>query len=222
MKDFSQRLLSSIKTWRWLLILGGGVWLALMVLLHFQSAWPVGFLTRDPAAIAHHNPFFGALSNIGILLWSASAAVCGLSAAVLNIIQPISDSRLFFGLFAGLSAALCLDDTFLLHEAILPNRLPLVHIPEAVVILSYVLVLIGAIVRFRKLLLDTSVWLFGLSLGCFAIAAGFDQILPPNVFSEDITFLIEDGFKLLAIFLWLAYFVRASMESIVEAVEQHA
>ncbi len=222
MKDFSQQLSSSVTVWRWLLILGGLFWLGLMLLLHVQSLFPIGDLTRDPAAIAHHPPFFGALSNLGILLWSASAAMCFLSAALLNIIAPASDARLFFLVFAVLSTVLCLDDTFLLHESILPNRLPVVRIPEDVVVLSYVVALLGAIVRVRRLILSTPVWLLGVSLGLFAIAAGLDYVLPSGHISEDGFFLIEDGFKLLGIFGWLAYFLRASVDLVVAAVKSHA
>ena len=220
-KDFSQRLSQSVKRWQQLLIVGSGLWLALMVLLPLQSFVAIGDITRDPATIALHPPYYGALSNLGILLWSASAAVCFLSAALLNILQPRSETVLFFSLFAGLSAVLCLDDTYLLHEAILPNRLPFISIPEAVVVLAYVLTLLGGIIYFRKLLLKTQVWLLSISLVLFGISIGIDQLLPETLFPEDTFFLIEDGFKLLAIFLWLAYFIRTSLDFTTAAVDHH-
>ena len=219
-EDFSQRLSQFVKRWRHLLIVGSGLWLGLMILLHVQSFVSIGDITRDPATIALHPPYYGALSNLSILLWSASAAICFLSAVLLNILQPKSDSGLFFGLFAGLSTVLCLDDTYLLHEAILPNRLPGISISESVVVLTYALTLLGGILYFRKLILKTQVWLFSISLGLFIIAVSIDQLLPKTLIAEDTFFLIEDGFKLLAIFFWLAYFVRSSIDLIVTVVNR--
>lgn len=221
MKGCSQRLSQSVKRWQQCLIVGSGLWLGLMILLPLQSFVAVGDITRDPATIALHPPYYGALSNLGILLWSASAAVCFLSAALLKILWPKSETALFFSLFAWLNTLLCLDDTYLLHEAILPNRLPVVSIPEAVVVLAYALTLIGGVIYFRELLLKTQIWLLSLSLGFFSIAVGVDQLLPETLFPEDTFFLIEDGFKLLAIFLWLAYFTRSSIDFITAAVEHH-
>ena len=212
MKDFSQSLSSFLNSWRLSVILGSDCCLALILAIALQPFFAVGDFTRDPATIALHPPYFGAISNLGLLLWSASAAVCFLSGALLKVMQPERpDLRAFFTVFAGLSTWLCLDDTFLLHEAILPNRLPLVSIPEPVVVMLCGLALLGAMVCFRKLLLKNQPLLFGLILLLFSVSVGCDQFLPPERFSEDTVYLIEDGAKLLAIFLWLAYFVRASI-----------
>jgi len=220
MKDFSQwqspsgkgPLSNSLNTWRRSVVLGSVCCLGLMMAIALQPFFSVGDFTRDPATIALHPPYFGAVSNIGILLWSASAAVCFLSGILLKIMQPERpDLHSFFSIFAVLNMVLCLDDTFLLHEAILPNRLPLVSIPEPAIVTAYGLGLLGAIVSFRKLLLKNQPLLFGLTLLLFSVSVGFDQLLPDQLLSEDTVFLIEDGSKLLAVFLWLAYFIRASI-----------
>lgn len=218
---FLQRISHSVKRWQQLLIIGSGLWLSLMVVLSVQSFVPIGNITRDPATIALHPPYYGALSNLSILLWSASAAVCWLSAALLRVIQPKAEKERFFSVYAALSTALCLDDTYLLHESILPNRLPIISIPETVVVLAYVVTLTVSIVYFRKLLLKTQVWAFVVSLLLFGIAVGVDQLVPETLLSEDSLFLIEDGSKLLAIFFWLAYFVRTSIDLLTAEVSTH-
>lgn len=212
MKDFSQLLSSSLNAWRLFTVWGSVCCLGLMGVIFWQPFFAVGDLTRDPATIALHPPYFGAVSNLGLLLWSASAAVCFLSLVLLRVMQPErKDLCAFFAVFAGLNTVLCLDDTFLLHEAILPNRLPFLRIPEPVVLATYVLILLGAVVTFRKLLLKNQPLLFGFILLLFAVSVGFDQLPSSQWLSEDAVFLIEDGAKLLAIFLWLAYFARASI-----------
>lgn len=242
MKEATPQLLLAHRNWRWLLIAGSIFWLAVMWLLHAQSFVSVGDITRDPAAIAEHPPYFGALSNLSILLWSASAAVCFLSGALLKVLQPISqhtsrpishaqvpahrqlwltDAPAFFTTFAYLNALLCLDDTYLLHEAILPNRLPVIHIPEKVVVLMYAAALLAAIVRFWPLLKRTQLWLFGLCLLLFLTAAGLDQVIPKRLEFAETTFLVEDGCKLLGVFLWLGYFCRTSLDWVTRAVMQH-
>ncbi len=209
----SPRLLSSsLTTWRSSVVLGSICWLGLMIGIALQPFVSVSLITRDPAAIASHPPYFGALSNIGILLWSASAAVCYLSGILLKIVQPEQlQVRTFFYVFAIFSTLLCLDDTFLLHEEVLPNQLLVVRIPEKAVVAIYGLALLGVLVYFRQLLQRNQPWLFGFIFSLFAISVGFDQLPSLGLLSKDMTVLIEDGAKLLAIFLWLAYFVRASI-----------
>ena len=221
MSDVTPPLPAMRRHWRWLVIIGSLCWLALMGSLRVQSFVPVAMLTRDPATIAQHPPYYGALSNLSILLWSACAAVCFLSAAVLKILRARTNQSAFFTTFAWLNTVLCLDDTYLLHEAILPNRLPLIRIPEVVVVGTYAGVLVCAIVYFWPLLRGTQLWLFGLSLLFFGVAAGLDQVIPAAWEFADTTFWVEDGLKLLAIFLWLAYFCRASLEFTAQQVSRY-
>lgn len=70
-------------------------------------------------------------------------------------------------------------------------------------------------IRFRKLFLKTKPVLLGLSLLLFSISLGSDLLsdLPP-----DNEALLEDGTKLLAIFVWFAYFLWAAVDLIVASV----
>lgn len=200
-----------LNAWRLWVFWGSVGCVGLMLAISLQPFFSVSDLTRDPATIALHPPFFGLTSNLAILLWSASAAVCFLSSVLLKVIRPERRGlHSFFMSFAVLNTLLCLDDTFLLHEAILPNRLPVISIPEPVVVMGYGLFLLGAMVYFRRQLLQSQPLLFGVSLFLFAVSVGVDLLLP-ELYAEDVVLLIEDGAKLLAIFLWLAYFVQVSV-----------
>ncbi|MEL7328908.1 MAG: hypothetical protein AAGJ69_03605 [Cyanobacteria bacterium J06559_1] len=219
MDNTHYQLLLIHKKWRLLLIVGSLFWVILMLLLYVQSFVPVGDITRDPATIAEHPPYYGALSNLGILLWSASAAVCFLSATLLKVIYSRASVSAFFAIFAGLSAILCLDDTYQLHEDIFINSLPGFIIPEQVTISVYAAVVLFAISRFQTVLQETPLWLFSLSLLLFLVAAGTDYVIPHGLVAAKVTFLIEDGTKLLGIFFWLTYFFRTSIDLIVAAAD---
>ena len=65
MDNAHYQLLLIHKKWRLLLIVGSLFWVILMLLLYIQSFVPVGDITRDPATIAEHPPYYGALSNLG-------------------------------------------------------------------------------------------------------------------------------------------------------------
>ncbi len=75
----------------------------------------VGYLTRDPTAIAGVPWWVGAVSRLTNLGWVA-AAVANLLAA--RVVAPARSRPLLLG---GLCAALAIDDTMLVHEGILPR-----------------------------------------------------------------------------------------------------
>ncbi|MEO0885624.1 MAG: hypothetical protein AAFY54_06765, partial [Cyanobacteria bacterium J06648_10] len=114
---------------------------------------------------------------------------------------------------------LCLDDTYQLHEDIFINSLPGFIIPEQVTISVYAAVVLFAISRFQTVLQETPLWLFSLSLLLFLVAAGTDYVIPHGLVAAKVTFLIEDGTKLLGIFFWLTYFFRTSIDLIVAAAD---
>lgn len=51
------------------------------------------------------------------------------------------------------------------------------------------------------------------------VSIGFDVIVPQDwITGDDDGYLLEDGFKLLAIFVWSVYFCRAALEQILEVI----
>ena len=94
--------------------------LGMVLFLHFWKGIPIGKLTRDPLDLARLPFYTGFLSQIGIFLWSASAAVCFFSATVLSRHEDHQKLKQFLVVSALLTLLLGLDDAFQLHEVVLP------------------------------------------------------------------------------------------------------
>ncbi|HEY9833453.1 MAG TPA: hypothetical protein V6D26_23075 [Stenomitos sp.] len=170
---------------------------AIIVWVGLQLSIPMADLTRDPSATTGDSPFIGALSYIGVLFWCASVAICLFSFALLQKTGSIGGFSGFF-LFGGLiSLILLLDDLFLFHETVFPLYF---KIPEKLVFLSYGLVILGYVTRFRKLILKTDFIFLILAFGLFGLSIGIDLL------ELKISILFEDGSKLFGIVSWFGYF----------------
>ncbi|MDQ3460913.1 MAG: hypothetical protein M3498_16720 [Deinococcota bacterium] len=188
-----------------ILLCCGGVYL-----LAKATGTPLSALTADPAAINRTSVYIGLLSNIGIMLWSATAAVGFLAAAVLRM---LGHSPLFLLASASLSVLLAVDDAFLLHERVIPR---LLQIPEIVVYGGYGLLIGSYLLYFSRPILKTDYELLVLAFLCFAISVAIDIALPTTT---RVTF-VEDSFKLAGIVFWLLYFFRAAQSAIRSGVSQ--
>ncbi|GAB4199878.1 MAG: hypothetical protein Fur006_50940 [Coleofasciculaceae cyanobacterium] len=183
----------------------------IIVLIGFQLSIPMADLTRDPSAITDTNPFLGALSNIGVLSWCATVAICLFTFALLNK-KPFTGEFSAFLLGGGLiSLILLLDDLFLFHETVFPLYF---NIPEKIVFLSYGLILLGYITRFRKLISETD---FIFLIFAF-VFFGFSMVI--DLLDLRISALFEDGSKLFGIVSWLGYFARTCFQVIKYALLQ--
>lgn len=186
---------------------------AMMVLVGRQLSIPMDDLTRDPSATTGDNPFIGALSNLGVLFWCASVAICFFSFALLQKTGNIGRFSAFF-LFGGLiSLILLLDDLFLLHETVFPLYL---NIPEKLVFLSYGLMILGYVTRFRKLILTTDFIFLILAFGLFGLSIGIDLL------ELRISILFEDGSKLFGIVSWFGYFAITCFQVVKQITLQPA
>ena len=183
---------------RWLLVLYLPVlaFLLLVTIVTFPSKIALLDLTRDMAAIAHVHPFTGVVSNVGILLWCATAAICLFSSGLLREQGLRAEAR--FLLWGGLLTTLLLvDDLFMVHEYIAPVNF---HVNEKLVLASdacaagaYLLSQRRVILADNYHLLATAMVLFMASmLVDFADGAGWWRPA-------------EDGFKLLGIASWFGY-----------------
>ena len=183
----------------------------LVICIWRQPFVPVEYITRDPAAIAIHPIYYGALSNLGVLLWGSSVTSCLLGALVTKLLSDRWEIVAFFAAFGGLNAMLCLDDLFMIHEEVLPRKL---GIPEEALFICYAIALTAMLVRFRRVLLKTQPVLFGASLILFAFSLSIDLMPALASLSRNSLFAIEDGSKFVAIFVWSAYFLWAAVEKI--------
>jgi hypothetical protein len=184
---------------------------ALVGLLYIglQDQIPVKELTKDANQVIHTGVYAGAVSNIGILFWCATASLCLFTCLVLRHRSAPTGLRRFLLWAALLTFVLMLDDLFLLHDVIIPNTWGVTEaLPQAVYGLATAIVLFAS----RRVILDHTEYLpLGLALIFFASSIAFDaseisyrlQGIPDNL-----TFWLEDGGKSLGIISWFAYYAR--------------
>jgi hypothetical protein len=188
----------------------------------------VGILTRvvDDASLAFflrdvvltgELPFFaGFVSQVEMILWSASLTVCLFSLIVLHSEKKElpGPRRLLLqgGLLTGI---LLIDDIFLFHEEIAPDYL---HISENIVIVLYLAMSIVFVASNWYEILDSEYLILSIALFLFANSILLDAIpvdeYDLRYFWEQLEIFLEDGFKFAGIATWLLYFSRYSVQKI--------
>jgi hypothetical protein len=167
------------------------------------SHYSFGYFTRDPAAITHQAPYMGMVSFFGLFGWAvgSTALVFGGYAASL---RGARDRRTALFLTAAALVYFLLDDSFEFHEDVFPRYLHLR--PDSVTQAVYVAVTVVAVVKYRRFLADTNMpMLIGAGV-FFAISIGFDILIP-----SERAVALEDGAKLIGIFVLAAYCVDAAL-----------
>jgi len=175
-------------------------------------------LAGDVAALAGIGPLSGALSNLGVLLWCASASVSALTAILLHGHAHRARKR-FFTYTAILSAYLMFDDLFLFHEDLSYRYLGIRE--------RYVMLFLGAsfatyLAVFSKEILRTRYALLLIAMFCFAGSVAFDALVSQwqlfTLPSQDLADLGEDGLKWLGIAAWCGYIAHASYDALDAAI----
>jgi hypothetical protein len=183
--------------------------LAIIATASLVGGIPVPSMTRDIAALGHLHPLAGVLSNLGILLWAATAAVC-LFVAITErdtLSAPVARCLLFAGL---LSAWLMLDDCFQIHEDLSPRYL---HFRERYVYLTLALAVAAHLWTSRAVILRSRWSLLALAFVFLGTSAMLDTLLLH--WAQQIgewEFFYEDGAKWLGIVCWNAYHLGACAE----------
>ncbi len=181
-----------------------------LLLVALGAKWArtgLGPLTRDVAATADLHPLFGILSNLGILLWTASACICLFSARVLA--HGRVDHRRFLVASGLLSAYLMIDDWFMFHEFLAPRYL---GIKESQVFIVLGLAVLAYLWLFRRMLLAAHYVVLGLSIACLGASVGFDVLQRQLRMSGEVRHLLEDGAKWFGIALWCSFQVRTALD----------
>lgn len=183
----------------------------MVVVLKGQTQISIMELMRDPSATMEVPFYTGLVSNLGILLWSATAAICLFSSLAMRRSANHPEKTSFFLVIGLLTLALTLDDLFLLHERVFPDYL---NISEKLVYIAYGLTSLVCWLKFKQLILKTDFFLLLFAVGFFGFSIVVDRLLP---FSES-AILIEDGAKLLGIVSWLTYFTRTCLQALRRAI----
>ena len=161
----------------------------------------VWYFTADPFVLGNLPFYAGILSNVGILLWCAAAAICFFSVAVLKGANQARDWRLFLLMSGILTSLLLFDDLFQMHKIFYPW---LFNLAEVLIYGVYGIFALWYLIHFRKQILKTEFLLLAFAFTFFALAVIFDTL---NILPRGRT-AFSDGLKLLGIVSWFTYFTR--------------
>jgi hypothetical protein len=176
----------------------------------------LGFLLRDVTATAKLPFFAGFVSQLELILWSASLTVCLFALVVIQGRKgDFSASKRFLVHSTILTAILMLDDSFLFHEEIAPLYL---HLDELVVYTVYALVGIGFVILNWREIMSSEYALLLLAFALFAASIALDAVpkeaLSARYFWEQLEMFLEDGSKFAGLVTWLLYFARYAIQRI--------
>ncbi len=173
---------------------------------------PFHYLSKDPSAVLGGKLYAGFLSHLSVGMWFATGAICLFTASVLPGPWSFFRPRGFFLSIASLSFILGFDDLFMFHERILTK---LVGDMEKPLILGYAAALgLILVVHWRRLLNSDFLVLFAASLAAFSMSLVIDFEIIRIGEEFDLHFVLEDGFKLLGLILWITFFVVISRNAI--------
>lgn len=115
------------------------------------------------------------LSDLGIILWCATAAVCFFSAVLLSNNQQHQACQ-FLVYSALLTVYLLFDDFFELHEHYFPK---LLNIDEKIIYIILGIATAILVIRFRQIILCTNYIVMLMALGFLTISVAADGIFNP-------------------------------------------
>jgi hypothetical protein len=174
------------------------------------SKIPMSVFTRDTIAVADVPPYYGILSNLGVLIWGAAGSICFFSFYILKEMGNSKyNSFLLLGVF--ISYLLLFDDFFTLHELgsnFLYRYYPMNH--EYTIFGGYGLLVLFYLWYHKALILKSDFVFLFVALCFFALSIIVDHGYETLFSSEynDIRYLVEDGSKFLGIVNWTIYQIR--------------
>ncbi|MCF6271547.1 MAG: hypothetical protein L3J41_17700 [Melioribacteraceae bacterium] len=188
--------------------------LAVMFILYVSniSGTNLAKLTRDPAATKNFPFYYGMLSYLGVLLWSAATTICFFTAYLIKQNLLFNKEFRFFIVSGFVTLLLTLDDLFMFHEEFFPDY---VGIPQTVVYIIYLFIFALYLMINFKQIISTNYIILLFAFLFLGLSAGADQFLK---YSTMETFY-EDSLKFAGIVFWLAYFSNLSGEIIPEAAK---
>lgn len=166
-------------------------------------------LLRDPLADVDLPAVTGALSWLGVLTLACTAALCAGAAFLYSVVRPGGETGRFLAATAAVTALLCLDDVFQLHEKLLPHF----GVPEPVVYAAYAVAGLAYLVRWHEYLLHrTEVAVLSLSAALLGWSVVADFLATEVTVAST---MVEDVPKLLGIAVWAAHHARTAGSAVV-------
>ncbi|MBT3190399.1 MAG: hypothetical protein HN736_11285 [Anaerolineae bacterium] len=169
---------------------------------------PISHFTRDPLAITGGHPFLGFISNIGVILWSFSVAICFFSYVLLKTSKKPHDVLRYIMFGGFISLVLLLDDLFMLHENIYPKYF---GVSEKITFILYGVLVLFYLVKFRKIIIETD-FIFLLLALFFSMLSILVDLLPDSLLLWH--HLYEDGSKFFGVVSWFGYQFLACFQEV--------
>ncbi|MBN1562903.1 MAG: hypothetical protein JXA10_03645 [Anaerolineae bacterium] len=201
--------------------------LIFLVILGVQPWVDIPLFTRDTVQLPAGEYYVGIVSDLGMFIWAAAFAVCGVSAYVLYQVEGKRDEAHFLAFSALFSGFFLIDDRLMIHDEYLPGG--------EVMYAGYVLAMAYHIYYHRKTVLKSQyiylavgLLFLGLSISIDATKDFFRFLDKQEDFFETLaslwgtsymkafnfSFLLEDGAKLLGIVGWLLYCFSFSIQAL--------
>lgn len=163
---------------------------------------PVERLTTEATTITQVPPYVGAVSAIGCFGWAAAVGMFLMGACLLYDWLERREAA-FLACSALLTAYLCVDDAFTLHEAVLPA----VGIPERATYAAIGLATLAYGWFFRREI-RRSAWIFlVIAVGFLGLSVVIDEVGQAGILERlaGVAMVGEDGAKLMGISAWVCY-----------------
>ena len=202
------KLIPTKETWRSFgqVAFATAFFLGFFVYFHIKDGIATPNLTRDLPTIADLPPYFGFISQIGVVFWVAATAICFFSSIILSKSPTVGNIKGFLVSSGILSMLLGFDDMFLFHEQLMMS----LGIPELVDYLVYAAFLTTVLFKFRLTVLRTDVILLAFALLCFAVTIA----LKLSLIHVAHRIFFEDSSKLMGIISWFFYFYRVCVDAL--------
>jgi hypothetical protein len=189
--------------------------LAIVAVMRVVFGVTVSDMTGDVASVAGISPLTGFVSNLGMLLWCTTAAICTFAAIVLWRAEPTRTSR-FLLWSAVLSAYLLFDDLFMFHDYLAERYLGL---SEIIVYAALGAALLAYVLTFRHDISRTHFRMLLLAVAFLATSVFLDQFVVERFPAGSGLYFAEDGAKWLGIAAWCSYYVRTSFQAVVRGAD---
>ncbi len=176
------------------LLLMGGAGVAVML----ERVPDVGYLTRDATSLTGVPWWTGAISRFTGLCWAVAATVNLIAANSLAAGAALPKLRRSLLLLGVLCIMLALDDTMLVHDAILRVR----GVPEEALFATYALACLVLAWWFRASWRTAVGAAFFTGAAMLAVSMVLDSVYALLSLSKNILFLVEDGSKLAGVLAW--------------------
>ncbi len=197
--------------------------LGLLAVLSQRFNFQVSTLVQDPASLTGAPPYYGFFSNLGVLFWASTAAICFFSAYLINAATRQPKIAVFLFWSGCITTVLLIDDLFMLHDSIL---YVLFHINENILFAVYIGIVAVYLARFLPVILQTKYYTLVAALGLFVFSMSFDKLIGvserfglPITMNQNLNDLFEEGTKFFAISTWFVYYAQTSSAQLLALLE---